>query len=228
MVTTMIASMKFLSVISAIRSARRPAACAALAACLLGSNACVSLTASKHTYSASSPAVRVNGADIRMQVKPEGTSGGSYAVSAMVVSATVATFDGPFRWRLEALGKAGEHQSLVVHRIFTRTSKSHRDELYPSANLGSYAAFKPVDNDAVRTRAVYPIPGLLVVKPRDDGNLEVTVDLTVIARGQRVRQVVRFRMDPSQKRQDEFIFVPTEIVNSIGKSPATWDESGWD
>jgi hypothetical protein len=34
-------------------------------------------------------------------------------------------------------------------------------------------------------------------------------------------------MDPSQKRQDEFIFVPTEIVKSIGKSPADWEDKGW-
>jgi hypothetical protein len=61
-----------------------------------------------------------------------------------------------------------------------------------------------------------------------DGALEVFVDLTVVAESRRERKLVRFRMDPSQKRQDEFIFVPTEIINSIGKSMADWDETGWD
>jgi hypothetical protein len=51
----------------------------------------MSIIAKKHTYGAnvSSPPVRVNGADIRMQVKPEGTDGGSYAISAMVVSTEI-------------------------------------------------------------------------------------------------------------------------------------------
>ena len=35
-------------------------------------------------------------------------------------------------------------------------------------------------------------------------------------------------MNPAEKRQDEFIFLPTEIVQNIGKSPEEWDEKGWD
>ncbi|RYD41958.1 MAG: hypothetical protein EOP85_11900, partial [Verrucomicrobiaceae bacterium] len=90
-------------------------ACAgSLSSCFL------TLNAKKHTYSASSPAVRVNGADIRMQVKPEGTDGGTYALSAIVVSAAVATFDGPFRWRIEGSGEIGKQESIVIHRIRTR------------------------------------------------------------------------------------------------------------
>ena len=104
----------------------------------------MSLIAKKNTYdsAASSPPVRVNGAEIRMQVKPEGTSGGSYALSAMVVSAAVATLDGPFRWRIEATGEAGRQEYLVVHRIRTRTGKTGRDEWYPAGLLGKKADFK--------------------------------------------------------------------------------------
>lgn len=188
----------------------------------------MTLNAKKHTYAATSPAVRVNGADIRMQVKPEGTDGGSYSVSAIVVSAAVATFDGPFRWRVEATGEIGKQESLVIHRIRTRTSKTKRDEWYPADHLGKRADFNRPKGATGPTRATYEIPGLLVVKPREDGALEVSVDLTVTTNGRRERKTVVFKMDPSQKRQDEFIFVPTEIVNSIGKSPADWEESGWD
>jgi hypothetical protein len=194
----------------------------------MASVSCFSLTAGKHTYSASSPAVRVNGADIRMQVKPEGTDGGSYAVSAMVVSAAVATFDGPFSWRLEALGRAGDHQSLVIHRIHTRTGKTKRSEWYPATHLGRRADFREVKDKPGTARAVYPIPGILLVKPRVDGALEVMVDLSISGQGRHERKTVRFRMDPSEKRQDEFIFVPTEIVNNIGKSPDEWEDPGWD
>ncbi len=206
----------------------RPAARVALIFGLLGSAGCMNLVAKKHTYAAASSPVRVNGADIRMQVKPEGTDGGSYALSAMVVTAAVATFDGPFSWRLEATGKAGELESLVVHRIHTRTGKTKRDEWYPASHLNKRADFKPVKADLTSSRAVYPIPGLLVVKPREDGNLVVTVDLTVRAHGRAERKLVRFRMDPSEKRGDEFIFLPAEIVENIGKSPAEWEDPAWD
>lgn len=190
----------------------------------------MSLNAKKHTYgaAASSPPVRVNGTAIRMQVKPEGTEPGAFSVSAMVVSAAVATMTGPFRWRLEAIGETGKQEYLVVHRIRTKTSKTHRDEWYPAQHLGKRADFTSLKDQPGRTRALYPIPGLLKVTPGEDGALDVSVDLTVVTSGRRERKLVNFRMDPSDKRQDEFIFVPTEIVQSIGKSPADWDDYGWD
>ncbi len=199
-------------------------------ACLISTTSCVSLIAKKNTYgtAASSPPVRVAGAEIRMQVKPEGTEGGTYAVSAMVASVAVATFDGPFKWRLEAIGQPGKQQSLIVHRVRTQTSKTQRDEWYPAKGLGRFAEFKFPKKVTDHTRAIYPIPGLLVVKPKVDGALEISCDLTITSQGKRERKLVHFRMDPSQKRNDEFIFVPTEIVKSIGTSPADWEDAGWD
>ena len=197
------------------------------AACLLSTTSCVSIMARKHTYSASSSAVKVNGAEIRMQVRPEGSDGGSYAVSAMVVSAMVATMDGPFRWRIEATGQSGKQESLVIHRIRTRTTITKRDEWYPQSLLGKRADFR-VRKGETFSQAVYEIPGKLVIKPRVDGAIEVLVDLTVTTLGKRERRSVKFRMTPSDTRQDEFIFIPTEIVKSFGQSPADWKESGWD
>jgi hypothetical protein len=221
--------MKFQSLIASIMHGfRLPTRAVVFLACLVSLNSCVSLIAKKNTYdaSASSPAVTVNGASIRMQVKPEGTTAGSYALSAMVVSTAVATFDGPFRWRLEATGEAEKQQYFVIHKIRTRTEKTKRDEWYPASFLGRRADFKAVKN-AAATRAIYPIPGLLKVKPKEDGALEVLVDLTVVGKSRNERKLVRFRMDPTQKRGDEFIFVPTEIVKNIGKTPADWEDQGW-
>ncbi len=221
--------MKFQSLIAAMMHAMAWSARAVPAAFPLALlPGCVGLIAGKHSYAASSPPVRVNGAEIRMQVKPEGSDGGSYAFSAMVVSAAAATFDGPFSWRLEATGEAGRHESLVVHRIHTRTGKTRRSEWYPVDHLGRRADFRKVKDQPGKSRAIYQIPGLLVVKPRDDGTLDLTVDLTVTSSGKRERKVVCFRMDPSQGRQDEFIFLPAEIVRNIGKSPADWEDTGWD
>ena len=56
----------------------------------------------------------------------------------------------------------------------------------------------------------------------------VDVDLTVVTHARSERKLVRFKMEPSLKRQDEFIFLPTEIINNIGKSPENWQETGWD
>lgn len=198
----------------------------AASACLLVvSPSCASLHADSRTYAASSPAVGVGGAKVRMQVRPEGADH-SYSLSAMVVSTTVATLDGPFSWRIEATGTPGNQDRLVVHRIRTRTAVTKRDEWYPSSLLGQYAKFKSRDDGT--TRAIYPIPGLLKVKPLEDGALTVDVDLSVAGDGRASRRLVRFRMDPAEGRRDEFVFIPAEIVENFGKSPEEWEESGWD
>lgn len=191
---------------------------------------CVSLRATKHTYAAdaSSPAVKVNGASVRMQVNPQGTDGGSYVVSAMVVSAAAATFDGPFKWRVEAVGEPGHQESLVVHRIRTRTSVTKRDEWYPANYLGKKVDFRRRSGSGDAWRAVFEIPGLLKVKPREDGALEILVDLTVKADGRSERKVVKFRLDPTKGRRDEFVFLPSEIAKSIGKPMEDWEDTGWD
>jgi hypothetical protein len=72
--------MKFQSLIAAIMHAGQLAARVLLPGFALVSSICMSLVAGKHTYSATSSAVKVNGAEIRMQVKPEGAENGSYAI----------------------------------------------------------------------------------------------------------------------------------------------------
>lgn len=196
-------------------------------ACVLLGAGCAALVADRHTYEpeAASPSVVVNGAQIRMRMKTEGTEDGAFAISAMVVTAGKATFDGPFRWRVDAIGKAGSHEWIQVHRIRTRTATTRRDEWYPQRHLGERAVFRQVDDGF---RASYRIPGMLNVKPREDGALDVLVDLTVRADGRSVRRVAQFRLGPAHKEASEFVFFPAEIVENIGKSPEDWDDSGWD
>lgn len=188
---------------------------------------CAAFVAKKHTYG-SRAGVAVNGAMVALQVKPEGTAGGSFVLSAMVVSAGMATLDGPFRWRIEATGVAGRHESLVIHRLRTRTATTRRDEWYPRKHLGRHAEFRPVKSAPGEARAVYEIPGTLEVKPREDGALDILADLSVKAAGRWERKVVKFHLDPAEKRQDEVIFLPAEIVRSIGTDPADWDDPAWD
>ncbi len=204
--------------------------CGASVVAILMLSSCVGIMAGKRTYDGgqSSSAARVNGADIRLRVKPEGTTGGSYVLSAMVVSTAVATLDGPFRWRIEATGQEGRHQSIILHRLRTRTATTKRDEWFPESQLGQIVDFVKLRNQPGRTRARYDIPGLLKVKPREDGALEIAADLSVVSSTGRERKTVRFRLDPAEKRQDEFLFLPAEIVKSIGSDPSAWDDGGWD
>lgn len=188
---------------------------------------CAGLIANKHTYGGQSLA-ELNGARIALRVKPEGTAGGSFMLGAMVVAGGVATLDGPFRWRIEAVGAAGRHESLVVHRLRTRTAATGRDEWYPVKHLGRRVAFQPLRSEPGQARAVFEIPGTLQVKPRVDGALRIVADLSVTAAGRTRRALVAFRLDPAEKRADQFVFLPAEIVRSFGDDPAGGSDEGWD
>ena len=194
--------------------------------CVLLSH-CAAISAKKHTYTGSA-AAQVNGAGVTLSVKPEGTAGGNFMVSAMVMSGGMATLDGPFRWRVEALGESGKQQALVVHRLRTVTATTKRDEWYPEKHLGRRAEFRPVKAEPGRSRAVFEIPGYLEVKPREDGALTILADVSVQSDGRWERRLLKFKLDPAEKRQDEFIFLPAEIVRGIGTDPADWDDPGWD
>jgi hypothetical protein len=149
-------------------------------------------------------------------------------LSAMVVGGGFATFDGPFRWRVEAIGEVGRHEELVVHRIRTKTTKSVRDEWYPSEHLGFARSFRQIRGQKGRCRARYEIPGLLKVKPEEDGRLDVWIDLSVVESGGVTRQSVRFALDPATERADEMVFLPVEVAKSIGTEPEDWEDSMWD
>lgn len=189
---------------------------------------CVGVRAKKHTYSTSGGLLEVGGTQVAVQFRPEGTKGPNMMMSAMVVGGGFATFDGPFRWRVEALGETGRHEKLVVHRIRTRTTKSGRDEWYPSEHLGFAKSFRRIKDRPRECRVRYEIPGLLKVKPEEDGRLDVWIDLSIIEKGGVTRKSVRFALDPATKRADEMVFLPVEIAKSIGTEPEDWEDSMWD
>lgn len=203
----------------------RAAVIIAIAGCL--SN-CASLIAKKDTYTGKGPGVKINGATVRMQVSPQGAANGSMAFSAMVVAAAVATMEGPFRWRVEAVGTPGVQQSLAVHRIHTSTEKSKRKEWYPADKLNHRADFRPSKEQPTISRARYEIPGLLQVTSEKDGKLTILADISVSTAQRRERKLVRFQLDPQQKRADEFLFLPVEIVKSIGKDWDELEDPNWD
>jgi len=188
---------------------------------------CMSLYGTRSTYGGQG--VEVNGATVSMSVKPEGTANGSYALSAMVVGVAVANLDGPFRWRIEAEGKEGVHEAMYVQRLRTVTELTKEDEWFPRRLLGEKVGFVRKKSYAPGVvKAVYDVPGLLDVKPKVDGALDVYADVIIEANGRRERKVVKFRLDPTEKKERETVFLPAEIVESIGKPMSEWEERGWD
>jgi hypothetical protein len=52
--------------------------------------------------------------------------------------------------------------------------------------------------------------------------------VVIVANGRRERKVLKFNLDPAEKKESETIFLPAEIVSSIGKPVSEWEEKGWD
>jgi hypothetical protein len=192
------------------------------------SASCMGVKATKHTYIGADRGAELGGAEVRVAFRPEGSRPGSVMVSAMVVGGGFAEFDGPFRWRVEALGHAGEHEGLVVHRIRTRTLKSGREEWYPASQLGQLAQFRPLKKTPQKVRARYPIPGLLRVMPEEDGGLEVWIDASILGPSGTTRRLLKFRMEAAEKDASEMIFLPAEIARGLTTKPEDWDDAMWD
>lgn len=189
---------------------------------------CMSHIGTRNTY-ATQPGVKVNGAKVSMSVKPEGTDNGSFALSAMVVGVAVANLNGPFAWRIQAEGVEGVHTRFRVERVRTMTSITKRDEWYPKRYLGASVPFRTKRSYAPGVvKAVYRMPGRLEVKPKEDGALTVLADVVVTTKQRSVRKTVKFMLDPTRKKDRETIFLPTEIVQSIGRPVEEWEEKGWD
>lgn len=197
-----------------------------------GLSNCASLIGKKNTYQLDGPAARVNGATVRLQVSPQGAADGAISLNAMVIGSTFATMEGPFKWRIEATGMTGDHQSLILHRIHTSTEKSKRSEWYPATQLPLIAEFKQVREDPNASRARCEIPGLLQVKSHEDGKLRIRAELS-ISRSVKEKSIsqratLSFLLDPTQKRINETIFLPVEIVRSFGKSLEEADDPSWE
>ena len=190
---------------------------AVLAACLVS---CGHIYTKSHSYSGLATAT-INGAEVSSAVKPMGGKQG-FALSAMVYMAGSATLDGPFIWRIEASGKKGVHQKMVVHRIKVTTSKTKRSEWYPRKHLGFDTPFKPYKVEPGKVYAVYQIPGKLKVYPQTDGKITILADVSVTTNKRTQREMVRFTMNPDTTKDVEFINVATEIVKSRNPDPREW------
>ena len=168
------------------------------------------------------PAVEVNGAQVKSGLKPMGGSAGM-AFSAMVVAAGTGTTDGPFLWRVEAEGQEGVHEYLRVNKIRVTTSKTKRDEWYPRQNLNVNAPFKKIPGEKGKNFAQYQIPGKLTVMPREDGEITIHLNISVKANGRVQSEWIKFKLEPETKWKNDSVFLPTEIVKSVRGNPREWN-----
>jgi hypothetical protein len=116
----------------------------------------------------------------------------------------------------------------VVHRIHTSTEKSKRSEWYPVAKLNKRENFRDSKEQPGVSRARYEIPGLLKVTSANDGKLTILADISIDAKNGSQRRMVKFTLDPASKRADEFIFLPVELVRTIGKDWEDIEDPSWD
>lgn len=190
---------------------------------LIGLSSCGHIVTKSNTYDTSS-SVSFNGAKVSSGVKPMGDGGGGMALSAMIYTAGSARLEGPFKWRVEAEGKAGEHTKIMVHRLKVETSKTNRKEWYPEDSLGEDVDFIDYKKEPGKSYAVYQVPGLLSVFPEKDGDITIFVDMSIVTKTKSERKVVKFSLPTDQnKKETEFLFFPGEIVKSFGQQdPRDW------
>lgn len=186
---------------------------------------CMGIYLKENTYEASTTPVEINGADVKIAVKPMG--GDMYgSFSAMLVGFGAGKTDGPFIWRVEGLGKTEEQLSLWVNDIKVETSTTNRSELFDKKLLNFKADFKPMKGkeNAEKTFANLQIPGELLVYPKKDGDIKITANVSVKNTAGVIKsKTIVFHLKPNSSNEFESVFLPTEIINSFGKKdPTEW------
>ena len=186
---------------------------------------CLGMYIRDNNYTASTQPVEINGAKVKIALKPNG--GQSYgSASAMLVGFGAGKTDGPFIWRVEGEGLDGIHDSLWVNNIHVRTSTTNRSEPFDQKLLNYRSEFKPLKgkDNAGKTFANHQIPGELLVYPKKDGDITITASVSVRNTSQKTQtKTISFELAPKSSNTFENIFIPTEIINSFGgEGPTEW------
>jgi len=179
----------------------------------------------ENTYLATSDSVDINGAKVKVALKPMG--GKSYgSASAMVVGLGAGSTDGPFIWRVEAEGEEGVHEKLWGNSISVKTGINEKSEPFPKEHLDFHSKFKPMKgkDNADKTFANHQFPGKLEVYPKKDGEITVTANISVKSNTSTRSKSLKFTLSPDSSKGFESIFIPTEIIKSFGgKDPTEWN-----
>lgn len=185
---------------------------------------CMGVYLNENDYQASSPSTQINGADVRIALKPMG--GKSYgSASAMVVGVGAGSTDGPFIWRVEGEGVEGVHEKLWVNNIKVTTGATGRSEPLPKNYLDFSSEFKPMKGkaNAGKSFANHQFPGKLEVYPKKDGAITIKADVSVKTNKSIQRKTLNYSLSPNASKGFDSIFIPTEIIKSFGrKDPTEW------
>jgi len=170
---------------------------------------------------AESPSVKLNGAEVSSAFYPNGGSGG-LSLSAMVYMAGAVKLEGPFLWRVQATGENGKHQAMKVHRIHVVTEKTKRSEWFPTSYLNDWHEFKEYTKTPDEVYAYFQLPGELKVMPQEDGVVSLSVDVSIKTKSTTSRKLIKFKLEPSETSETEFIFIPSEVSKSFNPDPRDW------
>lgn len=192
---------------------------------LLFLTSCISFYLRDNTYKANeSSTVVINGAKVNCAMDPAG-GGAFFSGSALIFGGGAGRTDGPFNWRIEALGEKGVHTYLNVHSVSVKTEKTNRDEKYPAKYVNNKQPFNEMrGKDNINSNfAKYRFPGKLEVYPKKDGIVTITAEISVSSEKKTERKTVRFTLDPLNKNRVDNVFIPAEIINSFRKKdPTEW------
>ena len=186
---------------------------------------CVGVYLRDNTYEASTKPVDINGAQVKIAVKPMGGKGYG-SLSALVIAIGAGSTDGPFIWRVEGEGQEGDQSYLWVNNINVETANTNRNEPYDKKFLNFKSEFKPQKGkkNAGKTFANHQIHGELLVYPKVDGEITITASVSVKNNDGKIEtKTIVFKLAPNSSNEFESIFLPTEIINSFGKEdPTEW------
>jgi len=187
---------------------------------------CMGMYLRDNSYEATTKPVEINGAEVKIAVKPMG--GDMYgSFSAMLVGFGAGKTDGPFIWRVEGSGNEDEHLYLWVNSIKVETSLTKRSEPYDKKLLNFKSEFKPMKGKENKGKsfANHQIYGELLVYPKKDGDIKITANVSVKNKvGKIESKTIVFQLKANSSNEFESVFLPTEIINSFGKKdPTEWN-----
>lgn len=175
-----------------------------------------------------SPAVWLNGAEVRSEVKAM-KGEGALDKPKVAYRAGTSQLDGPFFWSFTAEGTEGEHLSMIVEGVQISTGKTRRNVQIPQSMVGQEVAFsleqlekpkrsffkKPEkeDEEAKKPKwlASYALPSSLQLYPKVDGKIVVAAKIRITTAERSDSEWVNFALLPSRNKNGTFSFRRTMI-----------------
>ncbi|MFV0338760.1 MAG: hypothetical protein ACK5LK_11035 [Chthoniobacterales bacterium] len=185
-------------------------------------NACMVMRLDEEGYV---PAKSVSkGTAYLAEMMPEG-AGAVFSASAMVIGGGSAKVFGPYRFRMTAFGRKGEHLMLRVYALRFRSATGRKIYLGMDQLAGAPLFVQGEYRDEVQS--VYEVRGVIKWKPEEQGTLYGEADVEVTTIHGIEKSTVKFVFDPLDKVRVDAVNVPWEIKRSIWKDRREHPITAW-